>query len=60
MPRSTPSEIARLLAAEPGSAVTATYMMFPFRRRTVIPASRLTNRTVRDGIEFALVAPLAG
>lgn len=60
MPRSTFSEVTRLLSVEPGSAVTATYMMFSFRPLAVIPALRLANRAVVDGIEFALVAPRAG
>lgn len=42
-----------------GSTVAAPYMIFSFLSLAVIPALRLTNRGLVDGIEFALVPPVA-
>jgi adenine deaminase len=42
-----------------GSAVAAPYMIFSFLSLAVIPALRLTNRGLVDGVEFALVPPIA-
>jgi adenine deaminase len=42
-----------------GSTIEAPYMIFSFLSLAVIPALRLTNRGLVDGIEFALVSPVA-
>jgi adenine deaminase len=42
-----------------GSSVEAPYMIFSFLSLGVIPALRLTNRGLVDGIEFTLVPPIA-
>jgi len=41
-----------------GSTLESPYMLVSFLSLGVIPALRLTNRGLVDGVEFALVAPV--
>jgi adenine deaminase len=45
---------------ELGSPIESPAMIFSFLSLGVIPALRLTNRGLVDGVEFAIVPPLAG
>ncbi|MBD0290982.1 MAG: adenine deaminase [Thermoleophilia bacterium] len=45
---------------ELGSTLESPYMLVSFLSLAVIPALRLTNRGLVDGVEFALVPPVAG